>query len=171
MVVAGLLALWLAFSPDEPDRTSADPSPTSSEPAPSSSEEPEPTPTPTPEPTPEETEPPAEETAEPPADPLSAENVRRFLDDYHRQVIADPAAAWERTGPTLRANISRDNYIRYWSQFSDVILSDVQASDGQTRVTGRLEWVYPNGERESAVRAFTLLERDGQLILDSELDP
>jgi hypothetical protein len=86
-------------------------------------------------------------------------------------VLQDPASAYDRTGPTLRANISRENYIGYWNQFSDVRLSEVQASDGQNRATGRLDWTFTNGETRSAVRAFTVLERDGQLILDSELDP
>ncbi len=107
----------------------------------------------------------------PPADPLSAANIQAFLADYHRQVLQDPASAYDRTGPTLRANISRENYIGYWNQFSDVRLSEVQASDGQNRATGRLDWTFTNGETRSAVRAFTVLERDGQLILDSELDP
>jgi serine/threonine protein kinase len=110
-------------------------------------------------------------TTEPAGDPLSAANIQAFLADYHRQVIQDPASAYDLTGPTLRANISRDNYVAYWSQFSDVTLSDLQAADGQTRVTGRLTWTYTDGRVESAVRAFTLLEQGGQLILDSELDP
>jgi serine/threonine protein kinase len=176
VVVAGLVALWLVMSPDDPDRTAADSSPTTSEAAPSSSEEPaSPEPEPEPEPAPtqeEEVDPPEAEITDPPADPLSAENVQAFLTDYHRQVVQDPAAAWELTGPTLRSAISRDNYIRYWNQFSAVNLSDVQAADGQTRVTGRLEWVYPGGRSESATRLFTLLVRDdGQLILDSETAP
>jgi hypothetical protein len=108
----------------------------------------------------------------PAADPLSAANIRAFLSDYHRQVITDPASAYDRTGRTLRANIgSREDYVAYWNQFSDVTLSEVQAVDGQTRATGRLTWTYTNGRVESAVRAFTLIEQNGQLILDSELDP
>jgi tRNA A-37 threonylcarbamoyl transferase component Bud32 len=107
----------------------------------------------------------------PAPEPLSAANIQAFLADYHRQVIQDPASAYDRTGPTLRANIgSRENYVRYWNQFSGVTLSEVQASDGQTRATGRLRWTYTDGRVESAVRAFTVIEQNGQLILDSELD-
>ncbi|SDF63311.1 Serine/threonine protein kinase [Blastococcus aurantiacus] len=109
---------------------------------------------------------------EPVSDPLSAANIQAFLADYHRQVIQDPASAYDRTGPTLRANIgSREDYIAYWSQFSDVRVSEVQATDGQTQVTGRLDWTFTNGETRSALRRFTLIEQNGQLILDSELDP
>ncbi|MDT0277430.1 serine/threonine-protein kinase [Blastococcus goldschmidtiae] len=142
-----------ATDPDDGSAgTSAAEQPTPSQPAP----EPEPVPEPEPEPA---------------ADPLSAANIEAFLADYHRQVLQDPASAYDRTGPTLRANINRENYIGYWNQFSDVTLSEVQASDGQTRATGRLRWTYTDGRVESAVRAFTVIERDGQLILDSELDP
>jgi len=107
----------------------------------------------------------------PVADPLSAANIQAFLADYHRQVVQDPGSAYDRTGPTLRAAISRANYVAYWSQFSDVTLSEVQAVDGQTRVTGRLSWTYTDGRVVSAVRRFTLIEQGGQLVLDSERDP
>ena len=149
----------------EDDETQDDPAGASTEPtggstATSTSEQPT-TPPPAPAPAPE-----------PAGDPLSAANIQAFLADYHRQVIQDPASAYDRTGPTLRANIgSREDYIAYWSQFSDVRLSEVQAVDGQTQVTGRLDWTFTNGETRSAIRRFTLIEQDGQLILDSELDP
>ena len=147
---------------DEPAGASTEPSGAST--ATSTAEQPSTTPPPPPPPAPEP-------APEPAGDPLSAANIQAFLADYHRQVIQDPASAYDRTGPTLRANISRDNYVAYWNQFSDATVSELQAADGQTRVTGRLTWTYTDGRVESAVRAFTLLEQGGQLILDSELDP
>ncbi|WP_199583220.1 serine/threonine-protein kinase [Blastococcus sp. TF02-9] len=189
LLVAALAAVigFIVFNPDDSGDgtgTQADDTPSSSpsssappedetqdEPADTTSENTEPstetsaaeqptTPQPSPEPSPE-----------PAGDPLSAANIEAFLADYHQQVLQDPDSAYDRTGPTLRSNISRGNYIAYWGQFSDVRLSEVQATDGQTRATGRLTWTYTDGRVESAVRAFTVLEQDGQLILDSELDP
>ena len=154
----------------EDDETQDDPAgaptePSSASTATSTAEQPTTTPPPVPEPTPEP-------APEPAGDPLSAANIQAFLADYHRQVIQDPASAYDRTGPTLRANIgSREDYVAYWSQFSDVTLSEVQAVDGQNRVTGRLDWTFTSGETRSALRQFTLIEQNGQLILDSELDP
>jgi len=146
---------------DEPAGASTEPSGAST--ATSTAEQPTTTPPPPPVPEP---------TPEPASDPLSAANIQAFLADYHRQVVQDPASAYDRTGPTLRASIgSRENYVAYWNQFSDVTLSELQAADGQTRVTGRLTWTYTDGRVESAVRAFTLLEQGGQLILDSERNP
>ncbi|MGY1802895.1 serine/threonine-protein kinase [Blastococcus sp. SYSU D00922] len=101
-------------------------------------------------------------------DPLSADNIRVFLEDYHRQVLSDPAAAYARTGPTLRANISEANYVDYWSQFEDVRLSDIQAVDGQNTATATMELVYAGGGTETSQRLFTLIVEGDQLILDSD---
>ena len=103
-----------------------------------------------------------------PADPLSAGSITAFLESYHQQVLSDPRAAYARTGPTLRANIGEDSYVNYWSSFSDVRISDIQATDGQATATGTLEYRYPDGTSESGRHQFTLLVQDGQLILDSD---
>ncbi|WP_295657541.1 hypothetical protein [uncultured Nocardioides sp.] len=104
-----------------------------------------------------------------PADPLSAANITAFLQDYHRQVLTDPRAAYARTGPTLRANISEDNYVGYWSDFSDVRLSDIQAVDGRNTATAVMELVYASGTSETGPHEFTFIVGDGgQLILDSD---
>ncbi|MGY2004389.1 serine/threonine-protein kinase [Blastococcus sp. SYSU DS1024] len=192
VVLLGVLGGWLATSEDRnPDDTAASPTATAPE-APPSSEEPVPT-APEPEPPPVPVVPPPAEDGgddeeedgngngngngngdeddgddEDREDPLAEENVRDFLRDYHRLVIRDPAQAWERTGPTLRANISRDGYVRYWDQFEDVRLSDIEAADGQTTATATMELRYADGRRETGPHVFTFLVRDGQLILDSD---
>ncbi|TYP87128.1 serine/threonine-protein kinase [Blastococcus xanthinilyticus] len=102
------------------------------------------------------------------ADPLAERSIRDFVRDYHRLVIDDPASAWDRTGPTLRANISRENYIRYWDQFEDVRISDLEAGDGDTTATATMELRYADGRRETGPHEFTFLVRDGQLVLDSD---
>jgi serine/threonine protein kinase len=105
-------------------------------------------------------------------DPLTAGNIEDFLASYHEQVLTDPRGTYRTlTGPTLQSAISEDGYAEYWGQFSDVNVSEIDAQDGQTTATGRLEWTYTNGEVESATRLFTFIVRDGQLILDSESDP
>jgi hypothetical protein len=101
-------------------------------------------------------------------DPLAAANITAFLQDYHRQVLTDPRAAYARTGPTLRSVISEDNYVGYWSDFSDVRLSDIQAVDGQNTATATQELVYAGGGSESSRRIFTFLVQDGELVLDSD---
>jgi hypothetical protein len=103
------------------------------------------------------------------ADPLSAGSKEEFLESYHQQVLTDPHGAYARTGPTLRAAISEDNYVEYWSQFSDVQVTDVDPSDGEDTATGTLTWTYADdGRKESGRHRFTFLVQDGQLILDSD---
>jgi serine/threonine protein kinase len=116
----------------------------------------------------------SEETTSAPAttaasgDPLTASNIEDFLVSYHSQVLSDPRGAYARTGPTLRAAISENNYVKYWSQFSDVQVSDIQAEDGKKTATGTLTWTYKDGRQESGTRRFTFLVRDGELVLDSD---
>ena len=101
-------------------------------------------------------------------DPLTASNIEDFLVSYHSQVLSDPRGAYAQTGPTLRAAISENNYVKYWNQFSDVQVSDIQAEDGRKTATGTLTWTYKDGRQESGTRRFTFLVRDGELVLDSD---
>ncbi|MCW2700637.1 MAG: serine/threonine protein kinase [Blastococcus sp.] len=101
-------------------------------------------------------------------DPLTASNIEDFLASYHAQVLTDPRGAYARTGPTLRSAISEDNYVEYWSQFSDVEVRDIDATDGQATATGTLVWTYADGRVESGRHRFTFLVQDGELRLDSD---
>ncbi|WP_347059093.1 serine/threonine-protein kinase [Blastococcus sp. HT6-30] len=195
VVLLGVLGLWLGTSGGlDPDDTAASSTTGTSE-APASSEEPAPTQPVQEEPAAPVVPPPDEDPedgdggddegngtgneeengdeagdgdGEDRGDPLSEQNIRNFVRDYHRLVIRDPAQAWELTGPTLRANISRDGYIRYWNQFEDVRLSDIRAADGQTTAAATMELRFADGRRETGPHVFTFLVRDGQLVLDSD---
>jgi hypothetical protein len=163
VALIGLILFWTLGMDDPADTGARGASPTTSESAAPTSEQPEPSA----EPTAEETT--AEATTSAPADPLSAANVTEFLQSYHQQVLSDPRGAYARTGPTLRDAIgSEDAYVEYWSQFSDVVISDIQAVDGQTTATATLELRYPDGTSESGSHQFTFVVQDGQLILDSD---
>jgi serine/threonine protein kinase len=100
--------------------------------------------------------------------PLTADNIEAFLLDYHQQVLSDPRAAYARTGPTLRGQISEDDYVAYWQQFSDVNLSDIQATDGNNVARATMELVYTDGSNEVAGHTFTFIVEGDQLILDSD---
>jgi hypothetical protein len=177
-IAAGLLALLLAglvvllvidpFGGDGGSEAQESPSPTTSA-APSTTAEP----SPTDDEAGETSAPSAEETSAGNSgpgngDPLAASNIQNFLADYHQQVLSDPSGAYARTGPTLRASISEAGYVEYWSQFEDVVISDVQAVDGQNTATATQELVYVGGGSETSQRLFTFVVQDGQLILDSD---
>jgi len=167
VVFAGLIVFW-AVALDDGDPSAAEsPSSTTSSAATSAEESSESSGS-----TSESTEgsSSSEQTSESTADgdPLSADNIETFLTDYHAQVLTDPRAAYARTGPTLQANISEDNYVAYWEQFSDVRLSDIQASDGNNVATATMQLVYTDGSDETSQHTFTFIVQDGQLILDSD---
>ncbi|MDP9392006.1 MAG: protein kinase [Actinomycetota bacterium] len=167
LALAGLVAFFVTTMGDASETAT-----NASDPAPSTSAEP----TAQPDSSPEAAETTAQETASAattmapaPVDPLSATSIRSFLESYHQQVLSDPRGAYARTGPTLRSAIGSENaYVNYWSQFSGVGISDIQATDGQNVATATLELRYPNGTAESGRHQFTLLVQDGQLILDSD---
>jgi serine/threonine protein kinase len=101
-------------------------------------------------------------------DSLTAGNIRNFLTSYHQMVISDPHRAYTETGPTLRASESESNYVAYWNQFSGVTLGNIQATDGQRTATATVTFTYQNGRRLTEQHRFTLIQRSGSLILDSD---
>ena len=168
LVVTGLIVFWSVALDDGDPSAAESPSSTTSSAATSAEETSESRSGSTSESTEDSST--SEQTSESPADgdPLSADNIQTFLEDYHAQVLSDPRGAYARTGPTLRANISEDNYVAYWEQFSDVRLSDIQASDGNNVATATMQLVYTDGSDETARHTFTFVVEDGQLILDSD---
>jgi serine/threonine protein kinase len=168
VVLAGLITFWaIALDPDDSADAQSD--------APATSESAEPTQDGAAQTTAEDTEAaePTEQqttasgTAE--ADPLGAAAITDFLLSYHEQVLTDPRTAYARTGPTLRNAISEGNYVAYWGQFSDVAISNIQATDGQPTATATMALRYRDGTSETATHRFTFLVQDGQLILDSDV--
>ncbi|MGY1840872.1 serine/threonine-protein kinase [Modestobacter sp. SYSU DS0985] len=167
-----------------PGTTSGAPEP-SAEPTESPTEEPTEEPTeppieePTEEPTPSTTPPPATSsppaqtsepapppTREPPPDGAAA--VRDAITGYYGLLPDDPQAAWERTGPRLRAAIgSRARYIAFWNRFSDVRLGEVRAEDGSLVARAPVTFVERDGDRLPEQHRFTLVRGDdGRLLID-----
>ncbi|MGY1844865.1 serine/threonine-protein kinase [Modestobacter sp. SYSU DS0875] len=168
----------------------------SDRPSETTSEAPEPTPPPTPTPTPSSTpppsttEPPPETSApppetsapppetsappppppssEPPPAPDSAAAVRDAITSYYALLPGNPQAAWERTGPRLRAEIgSRAAYVRFWNRFSSVQIGAVQARDGSLEATVPVTYVEPDGDRFPEQHRITLVRGDdGRLLID-----
>ena len=99
---------------------------------------------------------------------MTAKDIKDFLVSYHQLVLSDPHRAYAETGPTLRAAESEQNYVNYWGQFSDVKLSDIQARDGQTTATAKVDFQYSDGRRLTEQHRYTLILDGGHLILDSD---
>jgi hypothetical protein len=173
LALAGLIVFWALALDGDPDQSAAQGSPTAtSSGAQTSAEESTGSGESTGSTQPTDDSSSAEETSEAPPDddPLSADNIETFLEDYHAQVLADPRAAYDSlTGPTLQANVSYETYAEFWGRFSDVQVRDVQAEDGSPTATAALEF-EENGERFTEVHQFTLVVgADGELRMDVDV--
>jgi hypothetical protein len=94
--------------------------------------------------------------------------VEQALTSYYALLPGDPAAAWERTGPTLRAAESRPNYLRFWGKFSAARLGPVSASDGSLTATAPVTFIE-DGESKPEQHTFVLVRGDdGRLLIDSD---
>jgi hypothetical protein len=91
-----------------------------------------------------------------------------LLADYHGLLPGNTAAAYQLTGPTLRANESYSNYQAFWRKFTAVALSNVQVQS-PTSATGVLTYTLADGHRQSELHRFTFVKgSNGQLLLDQD---
>jgi serine/threonine protein kinase len=169
--LAALLVFWLT-RPDERDDTAGDPA-SSSAPAPAPSAEtsaapdtPTPSTAPSVETTPGTTASPTSPTADSP--PTAAEMVQ-FVTDYYGLLPGDPAAAYERTGPTLRGIISRDGYIGFWSDYESVTLGGTSADEAGLVVNAQVTLVRDDETFPEQHRIQLVEGSDGQLLVDSDV--
>ncbi|MCZ2836097.1 serine/threonine-protein kinase [Modestobacter sp. VKM Ac-2985] len=201
LALSGTLgAVWFGTRDDD-DRVpaaeagSSPSAPSSADPAPSSAA-PTPTPTPTTEeepvvtsetpaptsavPTPSVTPPPTAPTAAPtltptptPAGPApgSAAEVVQAVTSYYALLPGDAGAAWERTGPRLRAEIgSRAAYLAFWDRFQSVSRGPVSAQDGSLVASVPVTFTERNGTVSAEQHQVTLVRGDdGRLLIDYDV--
>jgi len=59
--------------------------------------------------------------------------------------------------------------VNFWSQFSDVRISNIQATDGKSTATATLSLVYADGRTpDTGTHTFTFIVQGGRLLLDSD---
>ncbi|WP_222192715.1 serine/threonine-protein kinase [Modestobacter italicus] len=151
--------------PSETEQETTQPettAPTTEETAPST-----PTPTPTP---PSSTPPPAPSTPAGPA-PGSAAEIEQAISSYYALLPGNPSAAWELTGPRLRAEIgSRADYLAFWNKFSSVSRGPVQAQDGSLVASMPVTFTERDGSVSAEQHEITLVRGDdGRLLIDYDL--
>ncbi|MCZ2803766.1 serine/threonine-protein kinase [Modestobacter sp. VKM Ac-2983] len=155
---------------DEPVVTSETPSPTSAAPTPSVTPPPAaPTPTPTPTSTPTQAPTPTPTPAGPA--PGSAAEVVQAVTSYYALLPGDPGAAWERTGPRLRAEIgSRSAYLAFWDRFRSVSRGPVSAQDGSLLASMPVTFTERDGSVSAEQHEITLVRGDdGRLLIDYDV--
>ncbi|MCZ2817421.1 serine/threonine-protein kinase [Modestobacter sp. VKM Ac-2984] len=160
----------------DPAPSSADPTPTTEEPV-VTSETPSPTsaaPTPSVTPPPSTPTPPPTATPTPtPAGPApgSAAEVVQAVTSYYALLPGDPEAAWERTGPRLRAEIgTRSAYLAFWNRFQGVTRGPVSAQDGSLVASMPVTFTERDGTVRPEQHQITLVRGDdGRLLIDYDV--
>ncbi|MGI8681761.1 MAG: serine/threonine-protein kinase [Mycobacteriales bacterium] len=99
---------------------------------------------------------------------IKATSVKQYLDEYHKAVVDDPAAAYEQAGPTLRSSISLAGFEKFWAPFSDVSISELQTEGGGNTALALMELRYPDGTRQVERHQFRFVDKDGHLALDRD---
>ena len=181
LLVLGVAATLLVVNLNRPDAgeeidrdptaASTPPVSASSEPStppetPAASTEPTPTETPTETTTETTTETPTPTSEEPDGPPTAAE-MQQFVTDYYALLPDQAEAAYERTGPRLRAASSLGDYLAFWGGIRSVTLGRVSAQDGDLTVTAPVEFVRDDGSVSPEQHTIELAQgEDGQLLIN-----
>jgi len=165
LVLAGLIAVW-AVDPFGDDGSNAqEPTAGTSAPAEPTAAESEPSAAP-------DTETPTEAPASTPVDAASlrAQDVDKAVKDFFKNVPGDLEAAYALTSPSFQSRFSYDSFAGFWSDFSDVKVSNIEATDGSPEATLDIEYVGSDGSRQTERHLITFaVGDDGTLLLESDV--
>ncbi|MCW2702358.1 MAG: serine/threonine protein kinase [Blastococcus sp.] len=165
LVLGGVIAFW-AIDPfagngsntqgSSPDTSSAPANPTTQEATPSASGQ---------------TQTSAASPASTPAGAGSvrAQDVTKAVTDFFKQVPGNLPAAHQLTSPAFQSKFPLDRFSGFWSEFKDVKVSNIQTQDGSTTATVDIEYIWPDGRRQTERHVLTFVQADdGRLLLDSD---
>ena len=165
LVLAGLIAVW-AVDPFGDDGSNAQgPTAGTSAPAEPTTEATEPSTAP-------DTETSAEAPASTPVDAASlrAQDVEKAVKDFFKNVPGDLEAAYALTSPSFQSRFSYDSFAGFWSDFSDVKVSNIETTDGSPEATLDIEYVGSDGSRQTERHLITFaVGDDGTLLLESDV--
>ena len=101
----------------------------------------------------------------------SAAEVQEAITSYYALLPQDPEAAWELTGPRLRAEVDgRAGYIGFWSTYRSVSISDVRAQDGSLEAAASVTYTENDGDVIPETHAISLVRGDdGRLLIDYDI--
>jgi hypothetical protein len=165
LVLAGLIGFWLfdPFAGNGSDTQGASPA-TSSAPANPTTQEATPS-------TSGQTQTSATSPASTPAGAGSvrAQDVDKAVKDFFKQVPGNLGAAHQLTSPAFQGKFPIDRFSGFWSQFQDVKVGNIQPADGSTTATVDIEYIWPDGRRQTERHVLTFVQADdGRLLLDND---
>jgi serine/threonine protein kinase len=164
LVLAGLIGFWAvdpfggndgSAAPRAPAGTSA---PTSRPTAQETSAAPPSTPA-TSEPTAPSTD----------AGSVRARDVDKAVKGFFKPLPGDLEAAHQLTSPAFQSKFPMDRFAAFWGQFKDVKVSNVRTEDGSTAATVDIQYMWPDGRRQTERHVLTfVIGDDGTLLLDAD---
>jgi hypothetical protein len=163
------LVFWVASAGGDEQQQADDPTATSA--VESTSNQPEQESTAAPETSAQESTTAPETSAAPTGDgDVRARDVEKATRDFFKDVPGDLEAAYERTSPGFQSRFSYADFSGFWDDFRDVRLRSVQGEDGSLVVRAEIEYVWPDGTRQTESHDVTFVAaEDGRLLLDSDV--
>jgi hypothetical protein len=96
--------------------------------------------------------------------------VDKAVKDFFKNVPGDLEAAYALTSPSFQSRFSYDSFAGFWSDFSDVKVSNIEATDGSPEATLDIEYVGSDGSRQTERHLITFaVGDDGTLLLESDV--
>lgn len=113
----------------------------------------------------------AESTTSTATEPAAAGDPAQAVTNFFADVPGDLPAAYQLTSPGFQAEFPyEERFAFFWSQFSSVQISDVEAQDDTTALVS-ITYNRPDGSSETERHRITFVRGDdGRLLLDSD-DP
>jgi hypothetical protein len=113
-------------------------------------------------------------TSEPTAPSTDAGSVRardvdKAVKGFFKVLPGDLEAAHQLTSPAFQSKFPMDRFAAFWGQFKDVKVSNVRTEDGSTAATVDIQYMWPDGRRQTERHVLTfVIGDDGTLLLDAD---
>ena len=87
----------------------------------------------------------------------------------HQRRPGDLQSAYQLTSPSFQSRFPYDGFAGFWSEFDKVNVSNIQAEDGSTAATVDIEYVGPDGRRQTERHVLTFVVDGGRLLRDGDV--
>jgi hypothetical protein len=100
---------------------------------------------------------------------VRAQDVDKAVTDFFTNVPGNLEAAYALTSPSFQSEFPLDRFSGFWSEFQDVKVSNIQTQDGSTTATVDIEYIWPDGRRQTERHVLTfVVGDDGTLLLERD---
>jgi serine/threonine protein kinase len=100
---------------------------------------------------------------------VRAQDVEKAVTDFFANVPGNLEAAHALTSPAFQREFPLDRFSGFWSEFQDVKVSNIKTEDGSTTATVDIEYIWPDGRRQTERHVLTfVVGDDGALLLERD---